>query len=162
MAVSTSFHLVISLSRSSRPSSSTLSMMLMCTLRRRLQKEGVVSRLTNGTLMIQPVTVEQLLEIVQIRRLLEGSAAARAAERPFTAALEQSRSVMRAYVDGKDVAFDHFWMDDDVFHEAVAEAAGLRIGDAVRLGTDWNAALLFDAAGRRLHDAVLARQPVHA
>ncbi len=45
---------------------------------------------------------------------------------------------------------------------AVAEAAGLRIGDAVRLGTDWNAALLFDAAGRRLHDAVLARQPVHA
>lgn len=91
----------------------------------RLQKEGVVSRLTNGTLMILPVTVEQLLEIVQIRRLLEAAAAARAAERPMTSALDQSRQIMRAYVEGKDAAFDRFWMDDDAFHEAVAEAAGL-------------------------------------
>lgn len=93
----------------------------------RLQKEGVVSRLSNGTLMILPVTVEQLLEIVQIRRLLEGAAAARAAERPMTTALDQSRQIMRAYVEGKDVAFDHFWMDDDGFHEAVAEAADLHL-----------------------------------
>jgi DNA-binding GntR family transcriptional regulator len=93
----------------------------------RLQKEGVVSRLANGTLMVLPVTVEQLLEIVQIRRLLEAAAAARAAGRPMTAALQQSRQVMQAYVAGGDVAFDRFWMDDDVFHEAVAEAAGLRL-----------------------------------
>ncbi|WP_271023623.1 GntR family transcriptional regulator [Rhizobium sp. RCAM05973] len=56
----------------------------------RLEKEGVVSRLTNGALMVRPVTVEQLLEIVQIRRLLEGAAAARAAGRSMTPALEQS------------------------------------------------------------------------
>ncbi len=93
----------------------------------RLQKEGVVSRLTNGTLMILPVTVEQLLEIVQIRRLLEGAAAARAAGRPMTAALVEARRVMRAYVEAEDVAFDRFWMDDDAFHEAVAEAAGLHL-----------------------------------
>ncbi|MBZ5761355.1 GntR family transcriptional regulator [Rhizobium sp. VS19-DR104.2] len=93
----------------------------------RLQKEGVVSRLTNGTLMILPVTVEQLLEIIQIRRLLEGAAAARAAGRPMTAALVEARRVMRAYVEAEDVAFDRFWMDDDAFHEAVAEAAGLRL-----------------------------------
>ncbi|QXZ81255.1 GntR family transcriptional regulator [Rhizobium sp. L51/94] len=93
----------------------------------RLQKEGVVSRLTNGTLMILPVTVEQLLEIVQIRRLLEGAAAARAAGRPMTAALVEARRVMRAYVEAEDVAFDRFWMDDDTFHESVAEAAGLHL-----------------------------------
>ncbi|WFS04452.1 GntR family transcriptional regulator [Rhizobium tumorigenes] len=93
----------------------------------RLQKEGVVSRLTNGTLMILPVTVEQLLEIVQIRRLLEGAAAARAAGRPMTAALVEARRVMHAYVEAEDVAFDRFWMDDDAFHEAVAEAAGLHL-----------------------------------
>ncbi|TQX85848.1 MULTISPECIES: GntR family transcriptional regulator [unclassified Rhizobium] len=93
----------------------------------RLQKEGVVSRLINGTLMILPVTVEQLLEIIQIRRLLEGAAAARAAGRPMTAALVEARRVMRAYVEAEDVAFDRFWMDDDAFHEAVAEAAGLRL-----------------------------------
>jgi DNA-binding GntR family transcriptional regulator len=93
----------------------------------RLQKEGVVSRLANGTLMVLPVTVEQLLEIVQVRRLVEGAAAARAAERPMTAALGQSRQIMQAYVEGKDVAFDRFWMDDDAFHEAVAEAADLHL-----------------------------------
>ncbi|WP_416067315.1 GntR family transcriptional regulator [Rhizobium sp. ZK1] len=93
----------------------------------RLQKEGVISRLTNGTLMVLPVTVEQLLEIVQVRRLVEGAAAARAAEHPMTAALEQSRQVMQAYVEGEDAAFDRFWMDDDAFHEAVAEAADLHL-----------------------------------
>lgn len=93
----------------------------------RLQKEGVVSRLANGTLMVLPVTVEQLLEIVQVRRMIEGAAAARAAVRPMTPALEQSRQIMQAYVEGKDVAFDRFWMDDDAFHEAVAEAAGLHL-----------------------------------
>ncbi len=93
----------------------------------RLQKEGVVSRLANGTLMVLPVTVEQLLEIVQVRRMIEGAAAARAAGRPMTPALEQSRQIMQAYVEGKDVAFDRFWMDDDAFHEAVAEAAGLHL-----------------------------------
>ncbi|NTF64185.1 GntR family transcriptional regulator [Rhizobium rhizogenes] len=93
----------------------------------RLEKEGVISRLTNGALMVRPVTVEQLLEIVQIRRLLEGAAAARAAGRPMTPALEQSREAMRAYAQGGDVAFDQFWLDDDVFHLAVAEAAGLSL-----------------------------------
>lgn len=93
----------------------------------RLEKEGVISRLTNGALMVRPVTVEQLLEIVQIRRLLEGAAAARAAQRTMTPALEQSRETMRAYAQGGDVVFDQFWLDDDIFHLAVAEAAGLNL-----------------------------------
>ncbi|NWJ27424.1 GntR family transcriptional regulator [Rhizobium sp. RM] len=93
----------------------------------RLEKEGVVSRLANGALMVRPVTLEQLLEIIQIRRLLEAAAAARAAERPFTDALNTSRVVMQDYADGKDTAFDNFWMDDDRFHEAVADAAGLAL-----------------------------------
>lgn len=93
----------------------------------RLEKEGVISRLANGALMVRPVTVEQLLEIVQIRRLLESAAAARAAERPFPEALEHSRQIMQAYADGRNVAFDQFWLDDDQFHEAVAAAAGLEL-----------------------------------
>jgi DNA-binding GntR family transcriptional regulator len=93
----------------------------------RLEKEDVISRLANGALMVRPVTVEQLLEIVQIRRLLEAAAAARAAERPLTPALEKSRETMGAYAEGSDVAFDRFWLDDDDFHVAVAEAAGLSL-----------------------------------
>lgn len=91
----------------------------------RLEKEDVISRLPNGALMVRPVTVEQLLEIVQIRRLLEGAAAARAATRPMTPALLASREQMRRYTEGGDIAFDSFWQEDDVFHLAVAEAAGL-------------------------------------
>ena len=91
----------------------------------RLEKENVISRLPNGALMVRPVTVEQLLEIVQIRRLLEGAAAAKAASYPLTAELAQSRERMRAYADGGDIAFDNFWLDDDAFHLAVAMAAEL-------------------------------------
>ncbi|HBF32512.1 GntR family transcriptional regulator [Rhizobium sp.] len=93
----------------------------------RLEKEGVLSRLSNGALMVRTVTLEQLLEIVQIRRLLESAAAARAAERPLTDNLQNSRRVMQAYAAGQEAAFDHFWIDDDHFHDAVAEAAGLRL-----------------------------------
>jgi DNA-binding GntR family transcriptional regulator len=91
----------------------------------RLEKENVISRLPNGALMVRPVTVEQLLEIVQIRRLLEGAAAAKAATLALTPALIQSRARMRAYVESGDIAFDNFWLDDDAFHLAVAEAAEL-------------------------------------
>jgi DNA-binding GntR family transcriptional regulator len=85
----------------------------------RLEKENVISRLPNGALMVRPVTVEQLLEIVQVRRLLEGSAAERAAS------LSQSRERMRYFTSGGDIEFDLFWIDDDAFHNAVAHAAGL-------------------------------------
>ncbi|MDM9625497.1 GntR family transcriptional regulator [Rhizobium sp. S152] len=91
----------------------------------RLEKEDVISRLPNGALMVRPVTVEQLLEIVQTRRLLEGAAAETAATRPLTPALADARERMRAYAGGGDIAFDHFWLDDDAFHDAVAHAAGL-------------------------------------
>ncbi|WP_062212423.1 GntR family transcriptional regulator [Aureimonas sp. AU12] len=93
----------------------------------RLEKESVITRLPNGALMIQPVALEQLLEIVQVRRLLESAAAGRAAGRPFTPALEASRAVMQAYSEGEDAAFEQFWLDDDRFHDAVAEAAGLAL-----------------------------------
>jgi DNA-binding GntR family transcriptional regulator len=93
----------------------------------RLEKEGVIVRLANGTLIVRDVTVEQLLEIVQVRRLLEGAAAARAAENGMTAELEEARRSMRAYSEGKDIAFDRFWIDDEAFHLAVASAAGLSL-----------------------------------
>lgn len=92
----------------------------------RLEKENVISRLPNGALMVRPVTVEQLLEIVQIRRLLEGAAAARAASTSaLTPELVECRTRMHAYAEGGDIAFDNFWLDDDVFHLAVAKAAEL-------------------------------------
>lgn len=91
----------------------------------RLEKESVITRLPNGALMVRPVTVEQLLEIVQVRRLLEGAAAEKAASMPFSEDLFRSRERMRSFTGGGDIAFDLFWVDDDAFHDAVAHAAGL-------------------------------------
>lgn len=97
----------------------------------RLEQEGVIARLANGTLAVQPVTVEQLLNIVQLRRLLEGAAAARAAEMARSEglhpALASVRGVTEAYANGAATAFDEFWMHDDAFHDAVAKAAGLTL-----------------------------------
>ena len=101
----------------------------------RLEQEGVITRLANGTLAVQPVTVEQLLNIVQLRRLLEGAAAGRAAEllrdNGLTPALMAARGVMQAYADGAATAFDEFWRHDDDFHMAVAHAAGLTLWPAM-------------------------------
>ena len=44
----------------------------------------------------------------------------------------------------------------------LAEAAGLGIGQPVTLAPDWAAALVFDAAGRRLGVASRQDAPAHA
>ncbi len=97
----------------------------------RLEQEGVISRLQNGTLIVREVTLEQLLEIAEVRRILEGEAVARAAKAASTMgldpALAASRDVMRRHAADCDTAFDEFWGDDDAFHGAVAQAAGFEL-----------------------------------
>lgn len=93
----------------------------------RLEKEGVIDRLDNGVLVIRQVSVEQLLEIVQVRRLLEGTAAARAAETGMTDRLAAARQIMQAYASGRQTNFDTFWADDDAFHDAVVAAPGFSL-----------------------------------
>ena len=46
----------------------------------RLESEGIVDRLSNGVVLVRSVTVEQLLQIVQLRQKLEAAAAAALAE----------------------------------------------------------------------------------
>ncbi|TKT69597.1 GntR family transcriptional regulator [Aquamicrobium sp. LC103] len=93
----------------------------------RLERENVIGRLDNGVLLVRSVSVEQLIEIVQLRQMLESAAAARAAAFGLTPELERLREVMAAYADGLNVAFDDFWKEDDLFHVAVAQAARLDI-----------------------------------
>lgn len=93
----------------------------------RLEKEGVIARLGSGALMVREVSVEQLLEIVQVRRILEGAAAERAAENGMTPELQGLARLIRAYANGRAVAFDRFWADDEAFHLAIASAADLSL-----------------------------------
>lgn len=97
----------------------------------RLEKEGVIARMTNGALMLREVTLQQLLEITETRRILEGAAAAQAAraaaQSGLSPALIALRGKMEHYLSSADSAFDRFWEDDDAFHLAIARAAGWEI-----------------------------------
>lgn len=93
----------------------------------RLESEGVIARLPNGALTIRTVTVIQLLEIVQLRRMLEGLAAERAAGFGCGERLAASRDQMRGLLDRTDVPFDDFWRSDTEFHHAVAETGRLAL-----------------------------------
>ncbi|MEO3997952.1 GntR family transcriptional regulator [Mesorhizobium sp. CAU 1732] len=93
----------------------------------RLQRETVIDRLANGALLVRSVTAEQLLEIVQLRQLLERSAAARAARFGMTPELADSREAMMRYLGDSKATFEDFWRDDEYFHRAVAMAARLTL-----------------------------------
>ena len=93
----------------------------------RLEKEGMIDRLANGVILVRSVTIEQLIEIVNMRQLLEGAAAARAAEYGLTGELADIRAEMQRIVDGPDISFDPFWAADERFHMAVARAARLNL-----------------------------------
>lgn len=93
----------------------------------RLEREGVITRLEGGALLVRSVSAEQFLEIVELRWMLEGAAAALAAERGTPGELSGMRGPMQACADGRRTDFDEFWEQDDRFHVAVAKAAGLRL-----------------------------------
>ncbi len=101
----------------------------------RLENESVIGRMGNGALIVRPVTIEQLLEIVQLRQILERAAAARAATivaaHGLPPELQELRAKMLDYADSRTVEFDDFWQSDDAFHLAIARAAGLNILPAI-------------------------------
>ena len=93
----------------------------------RLESEGYVDRLNNGVVLVRSVTVEQLLQIVQLRMTLESAAAARAADHGPTDRLLGLRDDMQAIVSGQPTTFAAFWEADGAFHRAVAESARLHL-----------------------------------
>lgn len=92
----------------------------------RLEREGTIERLASGTLLVRAVTVDKLLEILLLRQVLERAAAWRAAERGNTPELDTARSDAMRLLETRP-NFDAFWANDECFHLAVAQAAGLTI-----------------------------------
>ncbi|MEP7457355.1 GntR family transcriptional regulator [Phyllobacterium sp. SB3] len=90
----------------------------------RLVGEGLVARLSNGSIVIREVAVEELMEILVIRRLLEGEAAAQAAHRSTTGSMDAMLRKSRAVVENPAIEFDPFWQYDDEFHYFIADASG--------------------------------------
>lgn len=92
-----------------------------------LEREQVIERMANGALLVRRVSVEHLLEIFQLRQILESAAAERAAELGVTPELVEIRGRQMRYLEVDHVDFETFWRDDGDFHLAVATAARLAL-----------------------------------
>lgn len=90
----------------------------------RLNGEGLVERLSNGSVVICSVSIDEYLDILHIRRLLEGDAAREAARRMDPAVLERLQERNEPFRVGLSADFDAFWRLDDTFHDAIADACG--------------------------------------
>ena len=90
----------------------------------RLEGERLVERLANSSVVIRTVSIDELLEILFIRRLLESEAAGFAAGQLGAAQLERLRRESELFAATPEADFEVFWRHDDSFHDAVAEAAG--------------------------------------
>lgn len=92
-----------------------------------LEREQVVERMANGAILVRKISIEHLLDIIQLRMILEKAAAGRAAGFGISPELIAARERQMRYLDGKAAIFADFWQDDGDFHRAVAMAARLTL-----------------------------------
>lgn len=90
----------------------------------RLEGEGLLERLANGGVMIRRFSIDDLLQILTVRRALESEGAALATERMGAAAIELLRVDAADFAEGRNVDFEQFWRHDDALHSKIAEASG--------------------------------------
>lgn len=91
----------------------------------RLTGEGLVERLSNGTLVIREVPLDELLQIMVIRRLLESEGAAQAARRAARGATGELIAATHRIIADPATELEPFWAYDDSFHLFVANASGM-------------------------------------
>lgn len=131
----------------------------------RLIEEGYVERIPARGYFVTPITVTLIQNVFEVRRLLEGAAAARAAEFADPAAIGRLRELATCEYAGEDAASFRMAAEaNGAFHLAVAQASrNAIIVDLVRhcldqvtriiaLGIDY-APLQKSASGE--HDAVV-------
>lgn len=98
----------------------------------RMEADGLVVRIPHAGYRIPPqITRERFEDMVEIRLLLEPSAARRAAERATSAQVKRLREMqdeMAALVEGdRRPAYGAFGLRDAAFHDLVADAAGNQV-----------------------------------
>jgi DNA-binding GntR family transcriptional regulator len=92
----------------------------------RLAGEGFLRR-DNRLLTVHTVSVEDVMEILATRRLVEGETARMAAGRISPGVTEKLRAVVQGMARPGDVSHDQHWSIDDLIHLTVAEAGGNRV-----------------------------------
>jgi DNA-binding GntR family transcriptional regulator len=91
---------------------------------RRLEGEKILERQSSGTLVVKPISIEDLLYICQVRRLVEGEAARRAAGRISVPDLVRLRQRYIAYKAHKTPVRNAEPESSRDLHRWIAEACG--------------------------------------
>jgi DNA-binding GntR family transcriptional regulator len=92
----------------------------------RLLGEGIVARLSNGSIIVKAYGSTEMLELLQVRILLESEAAALAASRIPASKLAELREALSTILEGADVTEQQDWSVDNRLHELIAEHCGNR------------------------------------
>jgi DNA-binding GntR family transcriptional regulator len=92
---------------------------------RRLEGERILERQSSGILVVRPISIEDLLYICQVRRLIEGEAARRAAGRIPVADLERMRKrYLHFRAKTLEVRTPELAASRDDLHRWIAESCG--------------------------------------
>lgn len=90
----------------------------------RLLGEGIVARLSNGSVIVKAFGTAELLEFLQVRILLEGEAAALAAGRIMPQRLDPVRERLQAIIGQSPDGDQQDWSSDNEVHDLVAQHCG--------------------------------------
>ncbi|MHA6691400.1 GntR family transcriptional regulator [Devosia sp. A449] len=90
----------------------------------RLHGEGMLDRLSNGLYMVPSPTIEEYLDLLQLRRLLEGEACAGAAGRMDPAILADLKARIEAMASREEADLPVYFALDEDLHMAIAKASG--------------------------------------
>ncbi|MGX9962972.1 GntR family transcriptional regulator [Roseomonas sp. F4] len=93
---------------------------------RRLEGEGWLGRRSDGTLAVRRLDVEEMLEVLQVRKLLEVEAAATAAGRIDPAAIAELRARVAALAATREPRSPEREAVDLALHRLIGEACGNR------------------------------------
>lgn len=90
----------------------------------RLEAERLVYKQANRGVTVSPFSTEALIEILNVRQLLESEAARLAAGRLPKARCAEIRTAMQALADKEDATLADIWDVDDRLHGEIADASG--------------------------------------
>ena len=92
----------------------------------RLLGEGILKRLSNGAVVVQEFGATELLELLQIRRLLEGEAAAAAAGRIPADKLASVKARLEDVMRHSAAGGESTWTADNEVHDLVSAHCGTK------------------------------------
>ena len=90
----------------------------------RLEAEGLVRRQVGRLMTVTEITVQQYINVLNVRKILETEAAGLAAGQLNAAAVEKMKTAVNSLTKKDNPTVSAHWAVDDLIHSTIAAAAG--------------------------------------